>query len=95
MNTDMSEDVAESTEKICSQLSAIILDLATARGPSKTFCPSEAARKFDQKEWRQLMPVVRTIAISLWKEEKLRVLQKGVEVDPNTAKGPIRYSAWK
>ena len=59
--------------------------LAAARGPDKTFCPSEAARKLCE-DWRGVMPDVRRVAATL----PLRATQKGTPVDPLVAKGPIR-----
>jgi hypothetical protein len=60
--------------------------LAEARGPGKTFCPSEAARQLAPQDWRALMPEVRRIAGTL----PLRTTQKGAPVDPVKARGPIR-----
>ena len=61
------------------------MTLARARGPGKTFCPSEAARQI-RTEWRGLMPDVRRVAAGL----PLRATQKGAPIDPVTAIGPIR-----
>ena len=63
----------------------VLLDLAHQRGVGKTFCPSEAARLLSD-DWRSLMPEVRRVAAQL----DLLATQKGVPVDPLTAKGPIR-----
>lgn len=63
----------------------VLLDLAHQRGVGKTFCPSEAARRLSD-DWRPLMPEVRRVAAQL----ELLATQKGVPVDPVTAKGPIR-----
>jgi hypothetical protein len=63
----------------------VLLDLAHQRGVGKTFCPSEAARRLSD-DWRPLMPEVRRVAAML----DLQATQKGVPVDPVTAKGPIR-----
>jgi hypothetical protein len=63
----------------------VLLDLAHQRGVGKTFCPSEAARRLSD-DWRPLMPEVRRVASQL----DLLATQKGVPVDPLTAKGPIR-----
>lgn len=59
--------------------------LAEARGPGKTFCPSEAARRLSD-DWRALMPEIRRVAAGLG----LQATQKGHPVDPLTARGPIR-----
>jgi hypothetical protein len=68
-------------------IKATLLALASERGPDKTFCPSEAARRVAD-DWRPLMPDVRRIAATL----PLVATQKGVPVDPITAKGPIRLA---
>lgn len=67
------------------EIADALLDLAHRRGVGKTFCPSEAARTLSA-DWRPLMPEVRRVA----KHLSLQATQKGVEVDPETAKGPIR-----
>ncbi len=69
------------------EIAAGLLDLATARGPDKTFCPSEAARALAE-DWRPLMPDIRRVAAEL----DLRATQKGRVVDPVSAMGPIRLS---
>jgi len=63
--------------------------LAADRGPEKTFCPSEIARQLAPRDWRVLMPRVRQVAAHL---PELRATQKGREVDPVSARGPIRLS---
>jgi len=65
-----------------------LLALAAERGPGKSFCPSEAARRLSP-DWRALMPELRRVAASL----PLIATQRGVPVDPVTARGPIRLSA--
>ncbi|MBM2576012.1 DUF3253 domain-containing protein [Jannaschia sp. Os4] len=52
-----------------------------------TFCPSEAARRVAD-DWRPLMPLVREVA----RDMDLRATQGGTEVDPVTARGPIRLT---
>jgi hypothetical protein len=71
-------------------IAAAILDLAHARGPGKTICPSEAARRLDPDAWRALMPAVREAAARLQDQGRITVTQRGRPVDPRTAKGPIR-----
>jgi len=60
--------------------------LAIARGPSKTFCPSEVARDLSD-DWRPLMDQVRQVAAG---HPDLVATQGGKVVDPVTATGPIR-----
>ncbi|MEM1360786.1 MAG: DUF3253 domain-containing protein [Pseudomonadota bacterium] len=66
-----------------------ILTLTAARGSSKTICPSEVARALSD-EWRPLMPLVRQVAGSLAEKGKIIATQKGQQVDPQLAIGPIR-----
>ncbi len=65
---------------------AAILNLALARGRDRSLCPSEVARALDP-DWRPLMAQVRTVAASM---PEIMATQGGIEVDPVTAKGPIR-----
>ncbi len=66
-------------------IAAVLMRLAEARGPNKSFCPSEVARILSE-DWRLLMPDVRRVAADL----ALIATQKGTRVDPLTARGPIR-----
>ncbi|SIS81966.1 Protein of unknown function [Roseivivax lentus] len=59
--------------------------LARQRGPERSFCPSEAARGLSA-EWRPLMPRIRALVARL----PLVATQRGVPVDPQGARGPIR-----
>ena len=68
-----------------------ILDVLRARGPNKTVCPSECARRLHGERWRELMPLVRKHGVTLAAQGKIVVLQKGQIVDPGTARGAIRY----
>jgi hypothetical protein len=43
--------------------------------------------------WREFMPQVRAEAIRLVETGKLRCTQRGHEVDPTKARGPLRFSA--
>lgn len=62
-----------------------LMALARARGPERSFCPSEAARVLAE-DWRPLMPEVRRVAAVL----PLLATRRGVPCDPATARGPIR-----
>ncbi|MEO0654948.1 MAG: DUF3253 domain-containing protein [Pseudomonadota bacterium] len=66
-------------------IATALLALARARGPKKSFCPSEAARALSE-DWRPLMPEVRRVAADL----PLVATQGGRPIDPTTARGPIR-----
>jgi hypothetical protein len=70
-----------------------LLALAKTRGPEKTFCPSELARTLAPTNWRPLMTAIRKAAAELIEEGRLRITQRGREVDPAKARGPIRYCA--
>ena len=52
-----------------------------------TVCPSEVARVVDGERWRSRMPLVREVAAAM---PEVVVLQRGGEVDPATARGPVR-----
>ena len=69
-----------------------LLALADARGSDKTFCPSEAARRLAPDDWRDWMPQIRAAAIRLVEAGKLRCTQRGREVDPTNARGPLRFA---
>jgi hypothetical protein len=65
---------------------ATILDLALQRGRGKSLCPSEVARAL-APDWRPLMAEVRAVAAAM---PEIVATQNGQEVDPLTARGPIR-----
>ena len=64
-----------------------ILDLALQRGREKSLCPSEVARALEPEDWQALMPGVRRVAAEM---PEIIATQNGLEVDPVTARGPIR-----
>ncbi|GIT89814.1 hypothetical protein JANAI62_07020 [Jannaschia pagri] len=66
-------------------LAAKIVALTSARAP-RTICPSEIARALAE-DWRPLMPRVRAVAAGL---AEVEATQRGVPVDPLSARGPIR-----
>ena len=77
------------------QLERAILDLLAQRGPIKTICPSEAAKAVNADTWRDLMEPARRAARRLVARGEATILQAGREVDPSTAKGPIRIGPAK
>jgi hypothetical protein len=79
----------------CDRIRVTLLDLVAQRGPTKTICPSEVARALSAEGWRDLMPAVRQVGCTLAGEGRIVVTQKGQAVDPETAKGPIRYGQGK
>lgn len=68
------------------RIRSAILDLALQRGRRKSLCPSEVAKALEG-DWRALMPEVRAVAAAM---PEIVATQAGVEVDPVTARGPIR-----
>lgn len=68
------------------RIRAAILDLALRRGRGTSLCPSEVAKAL-AGDWRPLMPEVRAVAATM---PEILATQRGVEVDPRTARGPIR-----
>lgn len=68
-----------------------ILDLLARRAPGKSICPSEVARALSD-DWRPLMPDIRAVAARMSSTGRLRITQKGLDIDPATARGPIRLS---
>lgn len=76
-------------------LERAILDLLEQRGPGKTICPSEAARKAYPDKWREKMDDVREAAVSLAEAERIGILKKGEPVDPKDFRGAIRLELGK
>jgi hypothetical protein len=73
------------------ELRATILRLAGERGPSKTICPSDAARAVGGDAWRDLMEPARDIARELARNGEVEITQGGNVLDPDaTWRGPIR-----
>jgi len=76
------------------ELRTAILELARARGPAKTICPSDAARAVGGEHWRGLMDDARDIARDLARQGDVEVTQGGEVLDPDaTWRGPIRIRA--
>lgn len=71
-------------------ISTTILTVATSRGPEKSTCPSEIARMLFPDDWRKHMKTVVDVAIDLHNQGKVVITQKGVPVDVNQIKGPVR-----
>jgi len=69
----------------------VILEKVRSRGLQKTICPSEVARSLSPTDWRALMPLVREVGCELANNGAIVVTQKGVVVNPKTARGAIRY----
>lgn len=69
-----------------------IVELCTARGSTKSICPSEVARALagDEETWRALMKPVRRQAQRLAEEGRIDILKKGKPIAPDSIKGVIR-----
>lgn len=72
------------------RLQAAILELLDGRAGCATICPSEAARLVARTGWRDLMEPARRAARRLAAAGTLVILQRGRQVDPTEARGPIR-----
>ena len=66
------------------------MSVATDRGLEKSTCPSEIARMLFPDDWREHMKEVRDVAIDLHHQGKVVITQKGVPIDVNHIKGPVR-----
>lgn len=78
-----------------SEVRETILALATERGPTKTICPSEAARSLagrDEKAWRLLMKPIRAEAVRMADEGLIEIRRKGRPVDPHDFRGIYRIA---
>jgi hypothetical protein len=76
------------------RLRETILALARDRGPTKTICPSDAARSVGGDQWRELMEPARDIARALARAGEVEILQHGEVLDPDANwRGPIRIRA--
>ena len=71
-------------------LERAILALLRARAVGATICPSEAARKVEPENWRDLMEASRSAARRLVDAGSIEITQQGRPVDPSSARGPIR-----
>ena len=68
--------------------------MATERGPSKSICPSDAARAVGGERWRDLMDDARDCARELAREGAVVITQGDDVLDPDaTWRGPIRIRA--
>ena len=69
----------------------VILRLCAERGPTRSICPSEAARLLaGDAEWRPRLPEVRAAAAGLAREGRLDILRKGRRIAPEEMRGVIR-----
>ena len=69
---------------------AAILVAAAARGPGKSICPSEVARRLRPDGWQAMMSPVRHAAIRLAAAGLIDILRKGKPVSRDEVRGVIR-----
>ena len=72
------------------ELERTIVALLGVRAGGATICPSEAARRVRETDWRPLMEPTRQAARRLWCAGRIEILQRGRVVEPSRAAGPIR-----
>jgi hypothetical protein len=76
------------------KLQTAILEMARQRGPSKTICPSDAARAVGGDDWRDLMDEARDAARALARAGEVEITQRGEVLNPDaTWRGPVRIRA--
>ena len=78
-----------------SDIATTILSVATHRGAEKSTCPSEIARMIFPGDWRKHMKDVVNVAVDLHHQNKVAITQKGMPIDVNYIKGPIRIKTIK
>ncbi len=74
------------------RLAATMRALLRHREPDRTICPSDAARAVGGSSWRSRMDAARAVAAELHDTGVVRVRQRGEDVDPRTARGPVRIA---
>lgn len=72
------------------RLEESIRELLEARSADATICPSDAARAVGGEQWRDLMEPARRAARRMVEAGEVQITQRGVVVDPSSARGPIR-----
>ncbi len=80
-------------------LETTLLALCLDAGPTRSICPTDAARAFAQSRgedalgWRGHLQDVRRTAVRLADEGRLVIYRKGKPVDPNAFRGVYRLGA--
>ncbi|MEO7235322.1 MAG: DUF3253 domain-containing protein [Lapillicoccus sp.] len=72
------------------RLAAVMRSLLGHRDPGSTICPSDAARVVAGDRFRAVMEDARRVAAGLRHVGVVVTTQKGADVDPEGAHGPIR-----
>lgn len=68
-----------------------ILELTTERGAGRTICPSDAARRVSEADWRKVLADIRAEAVRLHKAGVISIYRKGRPVeDPDMFRGVYR-----
>jgi len=70
-------------------------DLLCERGPQKTICPSEVARRAYPETWRSHMAQVHALAEDKAKAGHIRLLKNGQPIEPESRRGVYRIAAVK
>lgn len=79
-----------------STLEDVIRDMCSAAGPSKTICPTDAARAFaaargeDALGWRNWLQKVRGAAVGMARKGEIVIYRKGKPADPDDFRGVYR-----
>lgn len=82
-----------SDDTLAERIHACVVELLAERGPGRTICPSEVARRLALRidhPWQDLMRPVRTVAAKLVDSGVLEAVQHGALVDIREVRGPIR-----
>jgi hypothetical protein len=80
-------------------LATTVLALCAEAGPSRTICPTDAAKAFAEQRgedalgWRSHLQEVRRTAVKLAHEGRLVIYRKGKPVDPDAFRGVYRLGA--
>jgi len=72
------------------EIAETIMRVANDRGTEISTCPSEISRMLFPDDWRKHMKGVVDVAIDLHNQGKVVITQKGLPIDVNHIKGPIR-----
>ena len=74
------------------RLAAATRALLRHRRPEATICPSDIARIVGGDRWRAVLDEARSTIAVLRRAGTVRVTQRGRDVDPDTARGPVRVA---
>ncbi|MEM9879897.1 MAG: DUF3253 domain-containing protein [Pseudomonadota bacterium] len=70
-----------------------LYDLLAERGPAKSICPSDVARRAYPDTWRSHMAAVHALADQQAQAGTVKLLQKGKMIDPADRRGVYRIAA--